>query len=209
MEQRSVIVVKENKVEGSTIYQIDDYYSDPDSVVRSFLGTLPGLWKGDESRSMNGVYFEDRRHDVYHSDSIRVYDDLAEICGHRAIESGQVITNLTRFKKCEFNNYHDHYWWPHKDAGYTGIIYLNNNPGDRSGTNLYISKDIDNKTGVNEHEFPWRSKEYYEVIHTLEPKYNRLYIFNGNKFTHGMNIVDDMYFGEEYRLNQVFFFTDV
>ena len=201
-------MVKVSELEGSKIYQIDDYYSDPDSVVRSFLGALPGLWKSDQARSNNGVYFEDRRHDVYHSDSIQVYQHLSEICGQRPYIDGQAITNLTRFKKCDFNNYGDNYWWPHKDAGYTGIIFLNNNPGDISGTNLYASKVLDDKTGVNEHESPWRSKESYDVIHRLEPKYNRLYLFDGKKFLHGMNIADDMYFGEEYRLNQVFFFTN-
>ena len=207
--RRSVIVVKVSELEGSKIYQIDDYYSNPDSVVRSFLATLPGLWKHDQARSMNGIYFEDRRHDVYHSDSIQVYEHLSKICGQKPYIDGQVITNLTKFKKCDFNDYEDHYWWPHRDSGYTGIIFLNNNPGDVSGTNLYRSKGVgDYVKHLNEHELPWRLKENYELIHTLEPKYNRLYLFDGKKFLHGMNIADDMYFGEEYRLNQVFFFTD-
>ena len=202
-------MVKVSELEGSKIYQIDDYYSDPDSVVRSFLATLPGLWKHDQARSMNGIYFEDRRHDVYHSDSIQVYRHLSALCGQKPYIDGQVITNLTRFKKCDFNDYEDHYWWPHRDSGYTGIIFLNNNPGDISGTNLYRSKGVgDYVKHLNEHELPWRLKENYELIHTLEPKYNRLYLFDGKKFLHGMNIADDMYFGEEYRLNQVFFFTD-
>ena len=43
---------------------------------------------------------------------------------------------------------------------------------------------------------------------TLEPKYNRFVFFDGYRFSHGMNICTDRYFGAEYRKNQVFFFDD-
>ena len=62
---------------------------------------------------------------------------------------------------------------------------------------------------VNEHYAPWRSKDEFELIKHLEPKYNRLVFFDGYKFPHGMNICTDRYFGEEYRKNQVFFFDSV
>ena len=37
-------------------------------------------------------------------------------------------------------------------------------------------------------------------------KYNRLVLYDGMRFLHGMNICNDDYFGEEYRVNQVYFF---
>ena len=52
------------------------------------------------------------------------------------------------------------------------------------------------------------TKKKYKIIKTLEPKYNRLVLFDGDEFPHGMNIVNDMYFSNEYRNNQVFFFED-
>ena len=46
------------------------------------------------------------------------------------------------------------------------------------------------------------------MIKSLPPKYNRLVLFDGYKFPHGMNIVNNHYFSDEYRINQVFFFDD-
>ncbi len=64
-------------------------------------------------------------------------------------------------------------------------------------------KDYDS---IPEHSAPWRQKEKYKKIKTLIPKYNRLVLFDGYKFPHGMNITNDRYFSNEYRNNQVFFF---
>ena len=76
-----------------------------------------------------------------------------------------------------------------------------------SGTNLYsIVKERDDTDP--EHYRPWRPKETYKVLKTLDPEYNRLVFFDGLKFLHGANFPDDRYFGEEYRTNQVFFFLD-
>jgi hypothetical protein len=33
-------------------------------------------------------------------------------------------------------------------------------------------------------------------------------MFNGKKFLHGANICNEDYFGERYRLNQVYFFEE-
>ena len=45
-----------------------------------------------------------------------------------------------------------------------------------------------------------------KVLKKIKPKYNRLVLFDGDKFLHGMNIVNNRYFSDEYRCNQVFFF---
>ena len=58
-----------------------------------------------------------------------------------------------------------------------------------------------------EHYKPWRSKENYRLIETLEPKFNRMVLFDGLKFFHGMNICNDDYFSDQYRMNQVLFFS--
>jgi hypothetical protein len=57
-----------------------------------------------------------------------------------------------------------------------------------------------------EHVLPWKSKDKYKIIKSFMPKYNRLVLFDGFKFIHGMNICNDNYFDEGYRFNQVFFF---
>jgi hypothetical protein len=66
-------------------------------------------------------------------------------------------------------------------------------------------------TGVHwtpEHYEPWKSKEKFELIHSIEPKYNRMILFDGFKYDHGMNICNDDYSSETYRMNQALFFRD-
>ncbi len=163
------------------------------------------LHKIDEKPSFNNVYFEDRRHDdsIDNLDLKNVYDFLSSLCG-QGYEAPDVVTNCTRFKRHQFNDYKNYYWWPHTDGGYNGIVYFNDD--DKHGTCFY--EELVEKPDVPEHYQPWGAKENFIVIKTLEPKYNRFVFFDGYEFPHGMNICTDRYFGEEYRKNQVFFFDD-
>lgn len=190
----------------SKIYIIDNFYQNPDSVLNFFLNNFPDLWKKQQKPSYNQIYFEDRRHNLNSDEIIKVYDFLNFLCGQSPINKTQLSTNASRFKKCEFNDYKNNYWWPHKDFGYTGMVYFND--GDEiSGTNLYENLNSENEPpNCPEHYSPWRSKDNWKIIRTLYPKYNRLVLFDGLKFFHGMNICNDNYFGENYRFNQVFFF---
>ena len=52
---------------------------------------------------------------------------------------------------------------------------------------------------------PGDQRVVFVVVESLKPKYNRLVLFDGFRFPHGMNIVNNDYFGEEFRMNQVFF----
>ena len=75
-----------------------------------------------------------------------------------------------------------------------------------NGTNLYeqlVAVDQE----ATEHQEPWKPKVYYNCLKHIEPAYNRLVLFNGLCY-HGMNICNDRYFDDEYRLNQVFFFKN-
>jgi hypothetical protein len=58
-----------------------------------------------------------------------------------------------------------------------------------------------------EHLKPWRPKSKYRVIKALEARYNRLVLFNGRQFLHGMSIDDDAFF-KDYRFNQAIFFYE-
>ena len=50
--------------------------------------------------------------------------------------------------------------------------------------------------------------EGYEdkLLKTLKPKYNRLVLFDAKKFLHGMQICNDVYLKDSFRMNQVMFF---
>jgi hypothetical protein len=200
--------VEEKIINGSPIYIIDNFYKDVDLVLELFSSVDPRIHKENEKPSFNQIHFDDRRHSFSSQKIIKVYDFLSNICGQKPnLNKNSVLTNCIRFKKNSFNDYQNNYWWPHIDFGYNGIVYLNKNDVE-SGTNLYESL-TSNTEPLNypEHYQPWKSKSNYKLIHTIKPKFNRLVLFDGLKFLHGMNICNDDYFGNKYRINQVFFFN--
>ena len=199
--------IKKELFEGTVIYTIDDFYKHPQKVENYLFGKPNeiALHKIHEKPSFNGVHFEDRRH----NDSIdildlkNVYDFLSSLCG-QGYEAPHVVTNCTRFKRHQFNDYKNYYWYPHTDGGYNGIVYFNDD--NKNGTCFY--DELVDRPAMPEHYQPWGEKKDFIVIKTLEPKYNRFVFFDGYEFSHGMNICTDRYFGEEYRKNQVFFFDN-
>ena len=193
----------------SKIYIIDNFYQNPDVILNFFLNQTPELFKINETPTNNSIYFEDRRHNLFSDELEKVYDFLSFLCDQDAFQKKSTITtNAIRFYNNTFNDYKNNYWWPHKDCGYTGIVYFNY-LDEVSGTNLYKNLDPMNEPPkCPEHFSPWRDKNKYKLIKTLFPKYNRLVLFDAKKFWHGMNICNDDYFGENYRFNQVFFFLN-
>ena len=195
--------IKEEVLDGSIIYYIDDFYLYPEQVDEYLFGGKTPLHKIEEKPSYNTIHFEDRRLIKRDSRLENVVDFLSAICS-QAPSTYAVVTNMQRFFDHEFNDYKNCIWWPHKDFGYNGIVYFNK--GDNEcGTNLY-GDTTDELPDVPEHYQPWRPSEKYEILKVLEPKYNRLVFFDGFKFLHGADISNHRYFGEEYRKNQVFFF---
>jgi len=195
-------------LDNSKIYTIDNFYINPDSVVDYILDSFPELHKSDDRETYNGVYFEDRRHEIESLEIKPVYKFLESLCNQKPISDDLIVTNLFRMKQLKFNDFENNYWWPHTDSGYTGIIYLNEND-NHSGTNLYEVINLpENYSGIPEHYMPWRSKKDFNIIKTITPKYNRLVFFDGKKFYHGMNICNKIYSDKIYRFNQAFFFKE-
>ena len=211
--------IKKEIFHDSIIYTIDNFYKNPDIICDYLFGTPPPFHKIYEFPSYNNVYFQDRR---LIKEDIRlkpVVDFLSELVSQKP-DSYDIHTNQYRFYNHEFNDYKNCVWWPHKDPGYNAIVYFNKDDSE-CGTNLYLPSTRETKElslrGIRffkdipintvEHAAPWVKKEKYEIIKTFEPKYNRLVIFDGYKFLHGMNIVNDRYFSEEYRKNQLFLFN--
>jgi hypothetical protein len=207
------ITIKEYLVEDSYVYIVDNFYKNPEEIVNFLLENEPEFHKIDEYPSFNSIYFEDRRHFIESDEVIKVYEYLSKICKQNISSNGnEIITNFFKLNKNSFNDYINNYWFPHTDYGYTAIIYLNENDF-YSGTNLYKNLNPSEypPTGIlqtPEHYEPWKNKKNFELIHSIEPKYNRMVLFDGFKFFHGMNICNHDYFEETYRMNQVLFFQD-
>lgn len=200
------IKIKKEIIDEKPIYIIDDFYQSPTKILNFLLSKESLIHKKNIEPSFNQIYFDDRRHKIYSDEVTKVYKFLSNLCNQKEYNGNFIVTNLTRFYSKKFNNYKDNYWWPHKDIGYTGILYLNLDD-EEYGTNLYkdINYEEENKN-CPEHYEPWRKKNNYYLIKSLKPKFNRMILFDAFYFTHGMNICGDRYFGEEYRMNQVFFF---
>ena len=209
----SVNVVTQ-EIEGSKIWIFDDFYQHPDEVKSFILSTVPHVHKGKKEKTWNGTHFFDMRHEI-DVDISHVYEFLKSFTQQDYLVEPYIYTNYSKFiSDTSFNSYKTHYWWPHADSGYTGIVYLNDD--DEYGTNLYKLKKSeqypldypnDASSSTPEHWEPWREKYRYKLIETLKPKYNRCILFNGKKFLHGQHVAGERYFHDEFRLNQVFFFT--
>ena len=203
-ELNSDLDIKEEILLGSKIFTIDNFYKNPDEVYDFLFNREVPLWKIEEKPSFNTIHFIDKRLIEYDERLLPVIGFLSYLCNQDA-ESHNIVTNMQRFFKHDFNDYKNCHWWPHQDSGYNGIVYFNKDD-NTSGTNLYSVKKQYNMT--LEHVEPWRPKENFKILKTLEPEYNRLVFFDGLKFLHGANFPDNRYFDEEYRTNQVFFFLE-
>lgn len=202
------------------IFWIDNFYENPELVYQYLNSIEPPLWKMDENPSNNTKYFEDRRHMIKHKNMKDVYEYLSNIC-YQEPTSLEIVTNYTRFTKCEENNYVENYWWPHHDSGYNGICYFTD--GEETGTNIYKPKFYDrpdilaldeNDGERKEHFYSWTPKKYWELVLSFKAKWNRFVMFDGYKYYHGMDICDDKYYANhwskaKYRINQVFFFNKI
>jgi len=195
--------IKQETLQESIIHYIDNFYLHPKEVEEYLFDKDTPLHKIEQKPSYNNIHFEDRRLIKEDERLHTVVNFISQICGQKP-ETYAIVTNMQRFFNHDFNDYKNCVWWPHQDNGYNGIVYFS----DECGTNLYSTDTTDELPNAPEHYKPWRLRENYKILKTLEPKYNRLVLFDGFKFPHGVDICSDRYYGEEYRKNQVFFFQN-
>jgi|APCry1669192269_1035402.scaffolds.fasta_scaffold30178_2 hypothetical protein len=198
------------ELQSSKIYVIDDFFKNPHDIV-SYLTSdtnRPALHKSWEVPSHNNIEFFEGRHRIQHPDILPLQKTLLEICGSSGPASDVMYSNLANFYNREFNDYTNNYWWPHRDSGWNCLIYLND--VEVAGTNLYTETADDQEYirvhAIKEHHEPWRSRSKYNVIKTLNCKYNRLVMFDGKKFLHGLAMTDDTFF-RITRMNVAMFFN--
>ena len=195
--------VKQETLQESVIYYIDNFYLHPKEVEEYLFDKDTPLHKIEQKPSYNNIHFEDRRLIKEDERLHIVVNFISQICDQKP-ETYAIVTNMQRFFNHDFNDYKNCVWWPHQDNGYNGIVYFS----DECGTNLYSTDTTDELPNAPEHYKPWRLRENYKILKTLEPKYNRLVLFDGFKFPHGVDICSHRYYGKEYRKNQVFFFQN-
>ena len=137
---------------GETPYAIiDDFFSTPDDVITILHHVAPNFHKEsgnsntslnqyegpeEEDRShiknFNGEHFKDMRHEFYSDMILPAYEHLFHVLKYMGVtqipmDRRAVLTNCFTFKKHPFNDFENNYWWPHRDHGYSALVYLNHN----------------------------------------------------------------------------------
>ena len=219
---------------GDEVLLMDDFYKEPQEILDLIKSSSPFPFKSDDCPSFNLIHFADLRHMIKCDDLAPTYRALGLYCGQRENDMTMgnwprhtaLTTNCMRLTKTnkwaeEFNDYHNKHWCPHLDVGWNGIVYFT----EGAGTNLYHPSFDTREDPRPEHYSPWVDKSRLEVVHHLESKFNRLVFFNGKRYPHGMDIIDDTYFNslesenedffwqdklglDNFRINQVFFFEE-
>lgn len=202
-ETNSLKNITYEEFQNSKLFYMDNFYKNPEEILYYLLKVKePFYWKGNETPSYNGITFDDLRHNFYNQNFEQTSLKLAKICNQKLRSPGMIKTNIIKFYDKTFNDYKNCYWFPHTDLGYNAIVYLNTVTTE---TNFYEKIEDDN-VYTPEHYEPWRPKYKYKILKTLEGKFNRLIMFDGSKFLHGMNITNDIFF-DIFRINQVIFFS--
>jgi hypothetical protein len=198
--------IKKEYFLGTNIFTMDNFFTNPDMVVEYIQQHKSVLYKSRLKPSYNGDMFYDKRHTIIDVNFANLQKKLMALQIGSPLNPGKLLTNVFSMKNHPFNDYTNCYWRPHRDDGYTCLIYLNKY--NCAGTNLYdeITTDV-KEHNDNAHFAPWRQKTHYQLIKTIPSSYNKMVIFNGKQFLHGMAIEDDRWCDEE-RLNIVTFYRD-
>lgn len=191
--------VKTVEVNGSNLYIINNFYKYPEKVLEFFKTKEATFHKFDTPNSKNRIEFQDRRHRFYFKEFEKVENHLAKIVGQQPKNKGLVLSNCFKFYDNTFNDWENKYWIPHIDFGYNAIVYF-----DDAQTNLYKKVMDHDFNKLPEHQVCWIDKKYYEVLLTIQGKFNTLFAFDG-KIPHGQAI-DSKKYTKEYRITQPIFF---
>lgn len=196
--------VEQTAFRDTIIYQVRNVFADPYAAKAAIL-SQPLSYNKPTTKGKNGVWFNDCRHRF-----TTTCDDVIAIgtrlTGQQPLSPSTVITNHSLLFDNAHNDYQNNYWWPHIDLGYNGIVYLNDNYTG-PGTNLYDRSNQEGWKRAKEHDQPWNPKDRWELIHVIDSEWNKLVLFDGAKFYHGMAVDDDTWF-HQTRLNMVIFYKD-
>ena len=226
-------LIQYGMLEDSPYCVIDNFFQHPDDVITLLHHVAPNFHKEsgtsntslnqyegpkEEDRShiknYNGEHFKDMRHEFYSDKILPAYEHLFNVLKYIGVtqipmDRRAVLSNCFTMSRTPFNDFANNYWWPHRDHGYSALVYLNHN--DNTGTNVYKCLEPDYEDDVREHEEPWRPKERYEKLMNFDAEFNRCIVFDARRYHHGMH-VEDWRFEDtpdnDTRMNVGFFFHD-
>jgi len=197
---------------------LDNFYENPD-LVRQFALSLDygtdveGKWPGKRSlllHKINQSFFNTFCEKLFSL----FYDLDYNYVDYSVATNFQSISNYSENPNSKLN-----VGWIHQDIEciFSGVIYLNPNPQENTGTNIYniIDKNIplnqSQKFKLYKGEEPVNESEYtqqilennsnFEETISINNVYNRMILFEGGVH-HG---VQSLYSSSEPRLTQVFF----
>ena len=183
---------------------INDFYKNPDNVVKYF-SKIDDFWHKHSSGFFHqGIDFIDRRHYAFSFELKPIHEFLETITKKKHINVDDNYPKLgtsTNYTKFLNDKYLDYYFYPHTDNGITALVYLNKI--NSNGTNFY---EPINFVQGEEHKEHFYTKNDVKVIHHIKSEYNKLIIWDGKNLLHGL-CMDKKYINN-WRLNQVFFFED-
>ena len=193
-------------LKNSPIYIVDNFYSNPSEILNILQSNSPTVLHKTDKATKNTVEYDDLRHEIPCSFMNILSMSISNIHGQNPISKDLLYSNL--WKSHVPIPYETHYYYPHRDVGYTCLIYLNDYGEEYPGTNIYEPNcDVEEYLTREQHIHPWASKDEWNLIYTIPAKYNRLVIFNGKKFWHGMSLFDSRWVNHQ-RMNQVMFFVE-
>ena len=181
---------------------IRDFYKKPDEVVEFIHRYEPHWHKNPHGYFSQGYDFDDMRHIIYTFQIKPVWDFLSQVTKQRPCQDEpdkeySINTNYTYFRQI----YKKKHFYPHRDYGYTALIYLDKEVAN--GTNIYQNISWDETK--DEHRDHYCNQDEVKVIAHTPSEYNKLVIWNGLQL-HGL-CQDEKYIGK-WRLNQVFPFEN-
>jgi len=162
---------------------VDDFFPNPDKVVefgmkQEFFPSTDGSWPGKRT---NPIHELDRNLFGFISHKIH---------GFFFDEIDQYIMDM-RFQK--ISPYHDDQYnlknrgWIHRDDNvyFGGIIYLNKNPDDNTGTSLYEEK---NGYSFNSHAYNPEMHKRYLGQDIADEVYEESYLSISNQYVETVNV---------------------
>jgi len=211
--------VREFNLLGTRAFQIDNFYDNVGFIMDILLSGPTN--QVITEHPMHGTEFFDLRHHRKEPALKKYTDQVVSLLNDTSFEVYKedgidvLDTNFMRWKKSDWNNYEENFWFPHLDNGWVCLVYLNE--AETNGTNIYKDKygKIYEYGGraTQEDRDPWKRKSDFELVDYLAPKFNRGFLFDASKVPHGAAVNDETYFYSEaekdygkHRLNQALFF---